>query len=266
MLSAGVLAGLCAGAASAQTWNLAAMAEATPTANPNGPWSYRWGDPTGGQLLNGPFPAFYGVAGEYLWYNQQSFPNSAQCDLNATGGVINAQTFSFGPDALRLDPQNTAGVYVRFTAPAGGAYHVAGAFNTCDISPHTKHIQMWSDNGQFHMPMINRDLPSGGQTFDFDPVNLAAGQTVWWLVTSVNGDASNLSTCVSVTVTLDGDCYANCDASTAPPVLNVNDFVCFQSRFASGDSYANCDGSTAPPVLNVNDFVCFQQRFAAGCP
>jgi hypothetical protein len=30
--------------------------------------------------------------------------------------------------------------------------------------------------------------------------------------------------------------------------------------------YANCDGGTTPPILNVNDFVCFQQRFAAGCP
>jgi len=48
-------------------------------------------------------------------------------------------------------------------------------------------------------------------------------------------------------------------------VLNVNDFICFQSRFAAGDSYANCDGSTTPPVLNVNDFICFQQKFVAGC-
>jgi hypothetical protein len=61
-------------------------------------------------------------------------------------------------------------------------------------------------------------------------------------------------------------CYANCDNSTAAPVLNVNDFICFQSRFAAGDAYANCDGSTAPPILNVNDFICFQARFAAGCP
>jgi hypothetical protein len=29
--------------------------------------------------------------------------------------------------------------------------------------------------------------------------------------------------------------------------------------------YANCDGSTTSPVLNVNDFVCFNNRFAAGC-
>ncbi len=60
-------------------------------------------------------------------------------------------------------------------------------------------------------------------------------------------------------------CYANCDSSTTPPTLNVNDFVCFLNRFAAGDPYANCDASTTPPTLNVNDFVCFLNRFAAGC-
>jgi serine protease AprX len=63
-----------------------------------------------------------------------------------------------------------------------------------------------------------------------------------------------------------GNCYANCDGSTAAPVLNVGDFTCFLQRFAAGESYANCDASTAPPVLNVGDFTCFLQRFAAGCP
>jgi hypothetical protein len=58
-------------------------------------------------------------------------------------------------------------------------------------------------------------------------------------------------------------CYVNCDGSTTAPVLNVNDFVCFQTRFAAADPYADCDHSAS---LNVNDFVCFQQRFAAGCP
>jgi hypothetical protein len=61
-------------------------------------------------------------------------------------------------------------------------------------------------------------------------------------------------------------CYANCDGSTIAPVLNVNDFLCFQNRYAAGDSYANCDGSTAPPILNVNDFTCFLNRYAVGCP
>jgi len=61
-------------------------------------------------------------------------------------------------------------------------------------------------------------------------------------------------------------CYANCDASTASPILNVLDFNCFLSRFSAGDSYANCDGSTAPPALNVLDFNCFLSKFSAGCP
>jgi hypothetical protein len=61
-------------------------------------------------------------------------------------------------------------------------------------------------------------------------------------------------------------CYANCDTSSAAPVLNVNDFLCFNNRFAAGDPYANCDESTAQPMLNVNDFTCFLNKFAAGCP
>jgi photosystem II stability/assembly factor-like uncharacterized protein len=60
-------------------------------------------------------------------------------------------------------------------------------------------------------------------------------------------------------------CYANCDGSTAAPVLNVADFSCFLQRFAAGDHYANCDGSTTPPILNVSDFSCFLSAFAAGC-
>jgi probable HAF family extracellular repeat protein len=61
-------------------------------------------------------------------------------------------------------------------------------------------------------------------------------------------------------------CNANCDVSTAIPILNVADFTCFLQRFAAGDAYANCDGSAQTPVLNVADFTCFLQRFAAGCP
>jgi hypothetical protein len=70
-------------------------------------------------------------------------------------------------------------------------------------------------------------------------------------------------------------CYANCDHSTTPPVLNVEDFVCFINEFANGLAlssaqqivhYANCDNSTTDPVLNVEDFICFIDQFAQGCP
>jgi hypothetical protein len=59
------------------------------------------------------------------------------------------------------------------------------------------------------------------------------------------------------------NCYANCDASTIPPRLNVLDFTCFLNRFARNDPYANCNGDGA---INVMDFSCFLARFAAGCP
>lgn len=61
-------------------------------------------------------------------------------------------------------------------------------------------------------------------------------------------------------------CYANCDHSTAPPVLNVADFTCFLQAFQLNDPYANCDGSTSAPTLNVGDFTCFLQKFGLGCP
>ena len=60
-------------------------------------------------------------------------------------------------------------------------------------------------------------------------------------------------------------CYANCDASTLNPFLNVNDYICFNNKFAIGDPYANCDASTFNPVLNVNDYICFNNKFAIGC-
>ena len=63
-----------------------------------------------------------------------------------------------------------------------------------------------------------------------------------------------------------GECYANCDGSTAAPVLNVADFTCFLQKYTAGDAYANCDGSTTIPVLNVADFTCFLQKYTAGCP
>jgi hypothetical protein len=61
-------------------------------------------------------------------------------------------------------------------------------------------------------------------------------------------------------------CYANCDGSTAAPVLNAADFGCFLNAFAARSPYANCDASSAAPTLNVLDFSCFLRRFAAGCP
>lgn len=61
-------------------------------------------------------------------------------------------------------------------------------------------------------------------------------------------------------------CYADCDGSTGPCVLDVFDFLCFGNEFAAGSAYAcDCDTSTGPGVCDVFDFLCFGNAFAAGC-
>lgn len=57
-------------------------------------------------------------------------------------------------------------------------------------------------------------------------------------------------------------------------MLNIADFTCYLTRFAEGQAqppavqltwYANCDQSTAAPVLNIADFTCFLTKYAQGC-
>ncbi len=65
-------------------------------------------------------------------------------------------------------------------------------------------------------------------------------------------------------------CYADCDDSTSPkgknagpPVLDIDDFICFQTKFALGDYlYADCDLNG---YLEIDDFICFITKFAMGC-
>ncbi len=54
-------------------------------------------------------------------------------------------------------------------------------------------------------------------------------------------------------------CRSDCDNSG---LLDVDDFVCFQTLYAVGDPRADCDGNGA---LAVEDFVCFQVAYAVGC-
>ncbi len=55
-------------------------------------------------------------------------------------------------------------------------------------------------------------------------------------------------------------CYPDCNGDGT---LNLADFGCFQTKFATQDPYADCNGDQ---VLNLADFGCFQTKFAVGCP
>ncbi len=87
-----------------------------------------------------------------------------------------------------------------------------------------------------------------------------------WSALVVHGGASGIEFANATHINCGGEeCYANCDESTATPVLTANDFQCFLNRYAAGTSDANCDGSTSIPLLTANDFQCFLNKYAAGC-
>jgi hypothetical protein len=130
-----------------------------------------------------------------------------------------------------------------------GVYRVAGLVNTAD------NVTLINDklpgpNTTLTAGYVRTDFPNGGFAYP----NLTFGS-----------EAVRATACTRA-VSNPPTCYANCDASTLPPVLNVNDFTCFLNKYAANDPYANCDASTIAPVLNVNDFTCFTNRYAAGCP
>ncbi len=125
-------------------------------------------------------------------------------------------------------------------------------------------IELSTDGGATWPVMIAAAAPDSG-VFNWTVPSVNTGQARVRVVArdadgNTGGDGSDAD------FTIGDPCYANCDGSTAAPVLNVADFTCFLQRFAAGEGYANCDGSTAAPALNVADFTCFLQSFAAGCP
>lgn len=157
---------------------------------------------------------------------------------------------------------------------AGPALYVGGAFSTVDHVP-MSHVASW--NGQEWTPTGGDVLiaPGGGGVSSLamfqhagHPMLLAGG--------AIGHDpASPGSPAYFARFDSCEGCYANCDGSTAPPVLNIDDFTCFITEFAQAQTlpvaqqithYANCDRSTSAPILNIEDFTCFINAFAAGCP
>ena len=62
------------------------------------------------------------------------------------------------------------------------------------------------------------------------------------------------------------ECYPDFDASTGVGVLDIFDYLAFQSLFLErGLQACDCDTSTGPGVCDMFDFICFQAAFAAGC-
>jgi hypothetical protein len=195
-------------------------------------------------------------------------------------------------------------------SPVGGAHITTGWGFECTILPHSPPVLYGSANGiseyNFLVPVgrfggyfgaNNNSVALGGTATFYDAANVEIGQMPivfnpcgqwnWngWessvpfvrvkLASGVFGGAFVMMDSMEFDAFGGGPCYANCDGSTTPPILNVEDFTCFINEFAAAQGlpagqqithYANCDQSTTAPVLNVEDFTCFINKFAQGCP
>jgi hypothetical protein len=163
------------------------------------------------------------------------------------------------PGILDLWAFDSAGEPARANQPSGVRFgQVVGGYSQFIFGVDTDlMLRGWSNS-------LEGPLPPSGPTSGSPPTSIVEGN-----FQLVPGNCNSLQQM--------GLCYnPNCDGSTIAPVLNVNDFSCFQAAFAAAQqlpadqqitSYANCDGSTLSPVLTVNDLLCFSAAFASGeCP
>ncbi len=145
---------------------------------------------------------------------------------------------------------------------APGTYYLAiSNFNVCN------NRSAPADDSNRQAPVM--DFPDGVANSSISPANVSfriSDSAIGNVLTTVTKSSPyDVLWYQFVVVAPALPCYANCDESTAAPILNVNDFQCFLNAYAVGTSYANCDNSTSEPVLNVNDFQCFLNAFAVGC-
>ncbi|MEX2219351.1 MAG: agmatine deiminase family protein [Phycisphaerales bacterium] len=153
-------------------------------------------------------------------------------------------------------------------APVGGGAVPAGApyqvrwISDDDVLVTSVDVEYSLNGGATWVPLAMWAPDTGAYTWNTPAVHANRARlrvTAWDAQGNAGSDESG-------SFRLGNPCYANCDDSTTAPALNVADFSCFLTAYASGDGYANCDSSTTAPILNVADFSCFLQSYAGGCP
>ncbi len=191
-------------------------------------------------------------------------PSSEANAVNADGTVVAGSSKSqFGPThAVRWVnglPQDLASPSISFNSDAYSINDdgsvVGGSYSTGPLS----FAFIWSEatgmlDAKDYLAPHGVTVPTG---YKLEYVYAIAGDGL-----TFGGSARNLSTNKreGFIATIPGkDCMADCDASGE---LDIDDFICFQTRFAISDPYADCDSSGA---LDIDDFICFQTAYAIGC-
>lgn len=163
-----------------------------------------------------------------------------------------------------IHPIFTADIHLS-GATIGDVYHIS----LLDL------VTVWRSGGGAFTPSASEVLTTGGDSAPdsthalagIDPDPGAPVPPAAFRVDYIDGGGlPNRPSPGGGIIRIGAGCWANCDGSTAAPIINIDDFTCFINRYAAGEHYANCDGSTMPPVLNIDDFLCFINAYAAGCP
>ncbi len=182
------------------------------------------------------------------------------CMITNTGAsTLNISLFSY----CDIDAVATAG---------GDSYAINAAGNTFQVQEGTTLAEFRATNPLAYQAQVFAGLRT--LLSDTAVTNLTntvtgspgdfTGAFQWNLQIAPNASAT-VSSAIAYVSSFTQPCYANCDGSTATPLLTANDFQCFINEYAANHSYANCDGSTATPALTANDFQCFINKYAAGC-
>jgi hypothetical protein len=103
-----------------------------------------------------------------------------------------------------------------FDVPAAGRYWIA----VVGIQPYggaNDRQWFWNPSNSVHGPTCVQDGDPPSQVYTHESYDLS------FVLHGTSGATP---------------CYPNCDASTTPPILNVQDFSCFLNAFASGETYA----------------------------
>jgi len=216
------------------------------------------------------FPAGWGATG--LWHPTAACPPTGTPCAGPEAAYYGQDiTCNYATGSAANTGTLTAPVVSLPAMPPGGTMTLsycsalqtenAASYDKATVLINGVEVDRAAESAGWEMRQINLAQYAGQNitiAFKFDSVDGVNNTFRGWHVDNVKVVASTIG-CQAPA------CYANCDGSTIPPILNVSDFICFQTKYAAGDPYANCDGSTIPPILNVSDFICFQNLFAAGC-
>jgi PEP-CTERM motif-containing protein len=182
--------------AQAATYN--AVNDFSLSQNPNGVWSYRYGN--SGTLLPTPVVGTGGLAGTDYWWSGSGVPNSFAVIKNTTASSITYLNDVVIPtDHLLLDPESSPLVSVTFVAPAADTYTISGNFLGIDMHEQSHPVEIL-DNGSI---IFSGTVASFGQIDGFNLTkSLNAGDTIAF--ESLTGSTYTfLSTGLSATITTD---------------------------------------------------------------